>query len=191
MVRVIGFIAVVTAAVTGCAKHDDTPRERWAAGTFIGTHTLAAGPGDCTFAGTNGVFLDDSGAPTSTAEKGPRFVAATGRVTKQCPSAKTEYAAVLATDIQIKGANTLKPGQSEAYAGLLMANGRELLGEPMTVLKLDADCAGIVELESRTRTVSAKAPGTCTLQLSAMIGTPLVKSFKSQMLHASKRITIQ
>ena len=200
-------LCLFAVVLVGCGGSSSTP-ELHAVGTYIGGGSYLTGSSDCTYLGTDGVFVDDTGKPSTTAERGPRFVMAPGTITESCSSGhKATYTAVVPTGAVITGPASIRATEKDTlatmYQGALVANGKTLAGKARLDWQLGPDCAGIADFapvlgaqdtggKDRTRSlVPTGKAGTCTLMLGVLTGSGLDESFKPQTFQTTQTVTVK
>ncbi|MDB4960650.1 MAG: hypothetical protein JWP01_649 [Myxococcales bacterium] len=198
----IGSVALL--ALSACGKKSDplSSLSNHAIGTYIGGGSML-GTDSCTYSGTPSVFQSDDGKPSSEPAKGPRFVFAAGTITKDCAGEKSTVKAVVPTGAKIVGPSNVTAGaKSDLFTAYLVSDGSELGGEASIDWKLGHDCDGLAAFgpvmgaqdtggKDRSRTLEAKAKGTCTVIVGLTTGTALNESFKPQAFQAEMLVTIK
>jgi hypothetical protein len=204
MAKLFSVGAVAVGVLAACGSKASGP-ELHAVGTYIGGGSIMFGSDPCTYAGSAPGVFEGGDKPATEAARGPRYVTGAGMITQDCEGRKTQVQTVAATSVNISGPAAVKAGtESESnYSGTLMANGKELDGEPYLDWGLGPDCNGIAEFgpvmgsqdtggSDRTRKLVTKGKGTCTVLLTATTGgSTNYPDFKGgATFQAQKKVTI-
>lgn len=204
LVVVPGVLLAVGGLVLACGSSSSKEPQRHAVGTYIGGGSIF-GADNCTYTGSAPAVFEGADKPATEPANGPRYVTGAGTITKDCNGTKTKYAATVPTGVTITGPATVKVGSTnnDHFRGALVANGKQLEGEPYLDWTLGPDCAGIAEFgpvmgaqdtggKDKTRTLVTKSKGTCTVLVTATTGdSALYPSFKGATFKAEKKVTIE
>lgn len=195
--RTVWILAAIAACGGSGGSGSSTPNH--AVGTYVGGGSMMFGPDNCVYSGSPTVFSHDS----TLDRPGPRLVVGAGSITQTCGSSKTTTPAVVPTGAVIIGPATVKHGAVQAsFAAHLVADGRELTGEPTIEWTLGHDCDGIATFgpvlgaqdtggRDRTRTLEPAGAGKCTVIATLTTGSTLEASFKPQAFQAEKLVAVE